>query len=115
MVNVRGGSVLGGIAAIIVILCIVAIVTIPILYTKCMKPFKPYKFYSLLDSKGGDIQQVSSASGNIDKLLELCTADPTCKGFRSTGWLKHTIKPQSEWTPLSGNDSANGLYIMRCR
>lgn len=73
-----------------------------------------YSFHQGLDSGGGDIGNQGALANKPEELKAWCTAEPRCKGFNTNAWMKHTIKPQSQWTRWAANTPANaakGFYL----
>jgi chromosome segregation ATPase len=57
------------------------------------------------DSGGGNMERLAGKS--VEELEEACSADPTCVGFNSAGWLKSSLAPEEEWYAWDGGD----LYV----
>jgi hypothetical protein len=70
-----------------------------------------YKFTPQLDSKGGDIAQFPELAGIPAAMGYRCDSIPGCVGFNSSGWLKKSILPSSQWYKWS-NDGRIGLYTL---
>jgi hypothetical protein len=69
-----------------------------------------YMFFPGQDSGGNDI--TNEFANNHLELKKLCDSNPTCNGFNSNGWVKHTIKPASQryvWT----QDASKGLFVKK--
>lgn len=66
-----------------------------------------YSFYYGVDSQQGDIKRVS---GTIDQFKAACDSDSTCVGFNTSGYLKKTLTPTSQWTTNNANLNL-GLYL----
>jgi cytoskeletal protein RodZ len=67
-----------------------------------------FQFLPFVDSDGNDIRQ---AAGDVEKLAADCNSEPSCKGFNSNGWMKHTLNPTMvTWTP----DPKLGFYKYTC-
>ena len=72
-----------------------------------------FDFHPMMDSWDNDIQQIDFDYINRhEKLAESCLNDPKCKGFNSNGWMKHTIRPKSEWTQWTTSPNL-GLYVKK--
>ena len=69
-----------------------------------------YVFFQGLDSGGNDIG--NQTPQNVPALIAACNSNPTCKGFNTNGWIKHTIKPQAEWGRWS-SDPSQGSYFKK--
>jgi len=68
-----------------------------------------YGFMQGKDSAGYDIQQVA---GDIATRKAWCTLNANCRGFNTSGWMKNTIRPASEWdTAWQPDQPDQGLYI----
>jgi hypothetical protein len=67
-----------------------------------------YTFHPFVDSNAGDITH--SEKGDTIAYAKECSADPNCRGFNSNGWMKKTLKPESEWTKWT-DDATKGLYV----
>merc|ERR1719409_1643771 len=65
------------------------------------------KFYDWLkakegqDSGGSNIKRLPEASQA--ELEEACSADPSCVGFNTDGWLKNAIQPEDKWYASKGD------------
>ena len=68
-----------------------------------------FNFFPLKDSSGNDI---GNRTGGVEVLAKLCSSDPNCRGFNSNGWLKHTIRNQSQWSTWT-SDPTKGLYVKK--
>jgi hypothetical protein len=90
----------------IVVLLIIVIVGI-VMVTK-----GGYTEHPGVDSQNGDIELRDDLSGNVEGLKEACDAIERCRGFNKGGWLKHTIKPESEWKSYPDDDDVM-LYIKK--
>jgi len=66
-----------------------------------------YEFYPRRDSNGNDLRRIG---GNIEDYAEWCNRQPACKGFNSNGWMKHTIRPQNQWSWWT-SDPNKGFYV----
>ena len=69
-----------------------------------------FNFYPMMDSHGNDIKW--SNAGNVKAFANECNADPNCSGFNSNGWLKHTVRRQSEWLKWT-NNTTKGFYVKK--
>merc|ERR1719171_2619686 len=56
------------------------------------------------DAGGGNMKRIPEAS--VADLEEACSAEPSCAGFNSDGWLKSAIDPEEKWY-----DSKGSLYV----
>merc|ERR1719482_258435 len=56
------------------------------------------------DAGGGNMKRIPEAS--VADLEEACSAEPSCAGFNSDGWLKSAIDPEDKWY-----DSNGSLYV----
>merc|ERR1719217_386926 len=56
------------------------------------------------DSGGGNIKRYPETS--IEELEELCSEDPSCRGFNTNGWLKSKVDPEDKWY-----DADSSLYV----
>lgn len=65
---------------------------------------------NLMDSSFNDIGR--SNGGGIEAFAQECLANPTCRGFNSNGWVKHTIRPRSVWYKWT-EDPTKGLYVRK--
>jgi len=74
-----------------------------------LDPLDEFQFYPYFDSHGGDLKR---AIGDVDDFAEECYRNPNCKGFNSNGWLKDTVKNQSEWSQWT-DDSSLGFYLRK--
>jgi len=48
------------------------------------------------------------------KLAELCSANPVCKGFTSSGWLKNRVKLPALWADWGGPAAVSpcdGMFV----
>ena len=68
-----------------------------------------FDFHPFLDSSGNDIKR---ASGNINAIASECFSNPRCAGFNSNGWMKHTLRDQSQWSRWT-DDSTKGFYVKK--
>ena len=68
-----------------------------------------YEFIQGMDSGGNDI---AYQTGTPEQLKAWCSANPQCKGYNSNGWMKHTIKPRSQWYRYTDNP-AQGFFVKR--
>ena len=68
-----------------------------------------FDFRPFLDSSGNDIKR---ASGNINAIASECFSNPRCAGFNSNGWMKHTLRDQSQWSRWT-DDSTKGFYVKK--
>jgi len=66
-----------------------------------------YEFYPTADSHGNDIDNVSESI-----VFQECDSDPTCDGFNSNGWVKHTVLPKSQWYSWT-TDATKGFYVKK--
>jgi len=78
------------------------------LYVKKESFLDKFDFYPFMDSNGNDIGR--DTSGNVEEYAKACYEDSDCEGFNSNGWLKHTIRDQSDWLQWT-NDSSKGFYV----
>lgn len=74
-----------------------------------VKEDNDYEFTQGMDSGGNDI---THTQGSPDQLKAWCNANPSCKGFNTNGWMKHTISPQSAWYRWT-NAPASGMYVKK--
>merc|ERR1719262_155955 len=56
------------------------------------------------DAGGGNMKRIPEAS--VTDLEEACSAEPSCAGFNSDGWLKSAIDPEEKWYNSQGS-----LYV----
>merc|ERR1719243_26397 len=56
------------------------------------------------DSGGGNLKRIPEAS--VSDLEEACSADPSCAGFNTDGYLKSEIAPEDKWFASKGD-----LYV----
>ena len=71
-----------------------------------------YAFHQGIDSDGGDIMKLKNKK--IENLVKWCNKNPKCKGFNSSGWMKHSLKPASKWKNFKKyKKSHQGLYIKK--
>merc|ERR1719407_257085 len=63
-----------------------------------------YEEKSGKDAGGGNMKRIPEAS--VADLEEACSAEPSCAGFNSDGWLKSAIDPEEKWY-----DSKGSLYV----
>jgi hypothetical protein len=68
-----------------------------------------FNFFPFKDSSGNDI---GKRTGGVEVLAKQCYSDPNCRGFNSNGWLKHTIRNQSQWSTWT-SDPTKGLYVKK--
>lgn len=68
-----------------------------------------FNFFPFKDSSGNDI---GNRTGGVEVLAKLCDSDPNCRGFNSNGWLKHTIRNQSQWSTWT-SDPTKGFYVKK--
>jgi hypothetical protein len=80
--------------------------------TQQQQPQQPsqYTFYQGMDSDGNDINQQANLVDNISGLESWCTAQPSCKGFNTNGWMKQNILPQGQWSKWT-TEPTKGLYV----
>ncbi|ARF09883.1 hypothetical protein Indivirus_5_6 [Indivirus ILV1] len=69
-----------------------------------------YTFHQGMDSNLGDIYQTAALANNPQELASHCQNIPTCKGFNTNGWIKHTILPAQNWYKWSNNPN-QGMWI----
>lgn len=74
-----------------------------------------FNFTAAKLSPGGDLgeQQVGKSAA---QMARMCLADPACKGFSSSGWLKSSFKIPDLWTDWGGGKRAgpcDGLFVRR--
>jgi len=69
-----------------------------------------FDFYPMVDSYGYDIKK--SSAGGMEDLARECNQDPSCEGFNSNGWLKHTIRDKSQWYKWT-SDISKGFYVKK--
>jgi len=65
-----------------------------------------YVFFPYADSNGNDIVKVET----VPEAFDACSSDPECKGFNSNGFVKHTIKPKTNWVTWT-KDPFLGMYV----
>jgi hypothetical protein len=73
-------------------------------------PEDSYTFHQGMDSGGNDIGK--GPANDIAKLKSMCDANPSCKGFNTNGWIKHTLQPQSYWSKWT-SDADKGTYVKK--
>ena len=69
-----------------------------------------FQFYPMMDSHGNDIKW--SNAGGIEAYAKECMMRTDCQGFNSNGWLKRTVRPQSEWNKWT-SDKTKGFYVKK--
>lgn len=74
-------------------------------------PLACYELTPLLDSEGSDIRRLLDKSPA--ELAQECDVEPTCKGFNSNGWLKHTLTDKASWVKWT-EDGSKGFYTRTC-
>ncbi len=79
-------------------------------YVEVEVPVDPYRFVPYMDSGGNDIKNARGLANNIPELQGTCTALPNCRGFNTNGWLKHTLRPESQWNKWT-SDPNKGFYV----
>jgi len=75
--------------------------------------FEDYEFYSGKDSSDYDIKFAHTKS--IEELKSIADNEPKCVGFNTLGFLKHHIKPESNFIELNSEVSTEGLYVKKTR
>ena len=75
--------------------------------------FDNYTFYPNKDSSDYDMNFMSVKS--IEELKQICDNDPKCVGFNTLGFLKHKIKPESDFINLNLETMTEGLYVKNAR
>lgn len=71
---------------------------------------RTYYYYPGMDSPGNDIEN-SGLNDNVAALKSRCDALPSCKGFNTNAWMKHTILPQNKWVKWT-DDPNKGSYFV---
>jgi len=64
-----------------------------------------YEKHEGKDSGSANLKQIEGAS--VEQLEEACSADPSCGGFNSNGWLKTEIEDSAKWYDNAGGS----LYV----
>lgn len=72
-------------------------------------PPPQYRFIQGRDSGGNDIRNAKGLANNVPALKAACTALPNCLGFNTNAWLKHTLKPENQWSRWT-QDPNKGFY-----
>lgn len=75
--------------------------------------FDDYDFYMCRDSEGGDIKH--EKCNNIYELKEIADSIGECVGFNTTGWLKRTIRQESEMKNWNTVIPCNGIYVKKTK
>lgn len=69
-----------------------------------------YSFHQGQDSPNGNIGNQADLVNNTTGLAKYCDSMPNCTGFNTNGWVKSSIKPESEWTRWT-EDKSKGLFV----
>jgi hypothetical protein len=67
-----------------------------------------YTFYPNVESREGNIVRIRDT--DVPSLKDWCSTRPDCLGFNTSGWMKNTIAPMSDWWTFT-EDSSQGLYL----
>jgi hypothetical protein len=71
-----------------------------------------YTFHQGMDSGGYDMSHQGGLANNIPGLKAWCTEREACKGFNTNGWMKNTIRPQSQWYQWEKTGDPNkGMFV----
>jgi hypothetical protein len=79
--------------------------------TACQQ-FPGFEFEANQESSGGDILGSPFNALDLGALAAKCRGNPTCNAFNTQGWLKHNLRPKTEWrTDFGAGDPCSGIYI----
>jgi hypothetical protein len=73
-----------------------------------------FTFSLWLDSRENDIEQII---GDVATIGRACAANANCRAFNiwgtggTNGWLKHLVRPASDWNRAFGSTPCAGLYV----
>ncbi len=67
-----------------------------------------FVFFPGVDSLGYDL---GNAGRDITMTARRCQDDGRAVGFNTDGFLKHYVRPRSQWTPIGNAQPNEGLYI----
>lgn len=89
-----------------VVLIILAFFVLLYIIQKSSKP-EPYIFARGKDSSFNDIKNIPGKTP--EELKAECDMLENCVGFNTQGWMKHTLKPMTEWVTFE-DDPSKGFY-----
>ena len=84
---------------------------IPIQEETRSKIEESFTFFPKKDSRGGDIGE--RVIGPLHYIAAVCRKNSECLGFNSNGWLKNTIRNETEWDNNWTQDESKGFFLKK--